>query len=109
MADQQTIRKLRLDVQGRLTYGFSDPFVTGVVHGAVVVLPRLPQLSTCSRTLHKASLRGWAGFSLRLYPSAGIMVIASTGVSAGREILLVASDKGALRIIPKPTKEVVNP
>lgn len=105
---KQTIRKLRLDVQGRLTYGFSDPFVTGVVHGAVVVLPRLPKLQLQPDFI-QGVLRGWAGFSLRLYPWQALWLLLQLAFRPGVRSLWWPRIKGALRIIPKPTKEVVNP
>lgn len=102
---RQAWHKLRLDVQGDLTYGFTDPFVTGIVYGTLVALPRMPRLRL-QPDFTRGVLKGWAEFSLRAYPWQIVLLIVRLAFRPGVRSLWWPRLKGALPI-PRSTKEVV--
>ena len=101
-------RRFKPDVSGRLTYGFPDPFLTGIVHGLTFALPRTPGLGL-EPDYAQGTLDGHIEFNLRIYPLEAVVLAVRTCFRPGVKPLWVPElrnrVRGLLRVIPKRTKE----
>lgn len=70
-------RTLRMQGRGHITYGFDDPFTTGMSQ-AILSAVRLPPQLIIVPDFTEAKLKGWAEVSVTIYPIEGMLVVISS-------------------------------
>lgn len=99
-------RSLRLAVEGSLVYGFPDPFATGLVHGVIAAAP-FPKLHL-TPDFAQGRLEGWVQLRFRASPWQFSLLFARFCFRPAVRSLLWSLLRGAQRVTPKKTREVVS-
>lgn len=104
---KKAFQQFKLAARGRLTYGFSDPFATAIAHRITTSLPPMPELRL-QPDYAQGVLEGWVELDLRIYPWQAVLLGIQLLFRPGVRSLWWSRVKNALRIKPKPIKEVIN-
>lgn len=75
-------RTVRLRGRGEMTYGFSDPYLTAMVHAVRVTVPVAPDLRVIP-DFTETKLEGWATIGIDTIPVRSMLVLVRTAFRKG--------------------------
>lgn len=90
-------RVMRLRGHGRITFGFPDPFVTGMAHAVLAGVPNRSKLVFIP-DYSEGKLVGWAEVSMKLYPIESLLVLLRTAFRPAVRRLWWPELRSALRL-----------